>query len=223
MQDSLRINTDGNIKQQLAALDKKIKSCRICLDCPKYLPALTIEPRPICISSDKAQIAVAGQAPGLKVFETGIPFNDASGNRLRQWLDVSPQYFYNKDNFAIIPMGFCFPGYDNKGSDLPPRKECQQQWHAQLFSLMPQIKVVLAIGQYAQKWHIKQGLGKNLTETVSNWRDILRIKQPMGYHVFPLPHPSWRNTSWIKKNPWFSDELLPILRKIIKNKNGNLL
>lgn len=217
MLDSIELTKNYAASQQLANLTHKIAHCRICRDCPRYLPALPIEPRPVCISSSTALIAIAGQAPGLKVFETGIPFNDASGNRLRQWLDVTPQYFYNRDNFAIVPMGFCFPGYDNKGSDLPPRKECQQHWHGELFNLMPQIKVVLAIGQYAQKWHIKQGIGKNVTQTVANWRNILKTKQPKGYHVLPLPHPSWRNTSWIKKNPWFSEELLPVLQSIIRN------
>ncbi|AQS41775.1 MAG: Putative uracil-DNA glycosylase protein [Candidatus Tokpelaia hoelldobleri] len=199
----------------LASLDQQIKACRLCREAPRCPPPLPHEPRPVCILSASAHIAIAGQAPGMRVHETGIPFNDPSGNRLRNWLGVDRATFYNPAHFAIVPMGFCFPGYDAKGGDLPPRRECATLWHEAIFNAMPQIRLVLAIGQYAQRWHIAQGRQKNLTETVKNWRDILSRKQPRGYHVLPLPHPSWRNTAWLGKNPWFEEELLPELRQQI--------
>ncbi|RCL00185.1 MAG: putative uracil-DNA glycosylase protein [Candidatus Tokpelaia sp. JSC189] len=200
----------------IAGLRHEIAYCRICRDASSFSPALPHEPKPVCILSSKAQIAIAGQAPGLRVHETGIPFNDRSGNRLREWMGITRENFYNPEYFAIVPMGFCFPGYDKKGSDKPPRRECAEHWHGPLFTAMSQLKLVLAIGQYAQHWHITKNYGKSLTETVQKWREILTVKQPRGYHVLPLPHPSWRNTGWIKKNPWFSDELLPILRYLIE-------
>lgn len=196
-------------------LSEMIKKCRLCRDAPTYLPALPHEPRPVAWLSDCAEISIAGQAPGMRVHETGIPFNDPSGNRLRDWLNVTHKQFYDRNNFAIVPMGFCFPGYDAKGSDLPPRRECALHWHETVFKAMPQIKLVLAIGQYAQKWHIRTQKIQNVTNTVKNWRTIMNEQQPSGYHVLPLPHPSWRNTAWIKQNPWFEEELLPVLRKTI--------
>lgn len=200
----------------LCELQHEIALCRICRDAPRFLPALTHEPRPVCVPSPTAQVAIAGQAPGLRVHETGIPFNDPSGNRLREWMGITRDIFYNPEYFAIVPMGFCFPGYDSKGHDKPPRRECALAWHDAVFAAMPQLKLVLAIGHYAQHWHISSHYGKTLTETVMKWREILAAAQPRGYHVLPLPHPSWRNTGWLKKNPWFSEELLPVLKKLIK-------
>jgi len=202
--------------QTISELRRKIAACRVCRDTPCFLPPLGHEPRPVCILSSNAQIAIAGQAPGLRVHETGIPFNDPSGNRLREWMGITRDIFYNPEYFAIVPMGFCFPGYDVKGSDLPPRRECASCWHKAVFTAMPQLRLVLAIGHYAQRWHIIGNCGKTLTEMVGNWSEILAIKQPRGYHVLPLPHPSWRNTGWLKKNPWFSEELLPVLKKLVQ-------
>lgn len=200
---------------KLDALSKAIKKCRICRDTPCYIPGLPVEPHPVAWLSQTAEIVIAGQAPGMRVYETGIPFNDRSGDRLRDWLNVSREQFYNLKYFSIVPMGFCFPGYDSKGSDLPPRRECAPQWHEEIFQTMTQTKLVLAIGQYAQKWHIQTEKHRGVTDMVRNWRSIVKQRQPRGYHVLPLPHPSWRNTAWIKQNPWFEDELVPYLRKTV--------
>lgn len=203
----------------VAALSDQIKKCRICHDAPLFQPPMAVEPRPVCIISSNARIVIAGQAPGMRVYNTGIPFNDPSGDRLRDWLGIDRDTFYNPDNFAIVPMGFCFPGYDKNGGDLPPRKECALTWHDRIYEVMPQIDVVLAIGQYAQKYHLGTLRKRNLTETVKAWRDY--IKNPhlsgelQGKIVIPLPHPSWHNNNWIKKNEWFSSDLLPFLKDLV--------
>ncbi|EJF87982.1 hypothetical protein ME1_00946 [Bartonella vinsonii subsp. arupensis OK-94-513] len=197
-------------------LEKEIYSCRVCIQYPHYLPPLPHEPKPVVYLSDTASIAIAGQAPGLRVHETSIPFNDRSGERLRNWLNVTKEEFYNRSHFAIVPMGFCFPGYDQNKSDLPPRRECREIWHEKIFQAMPQIKLVLAIGSYAQKWHITELRHKTVSATVSDWRNILSIRQPRGYNVMPLPHPSWRNTSWLQKNSWFNEELIVYLQSLIR-------
>jgi len=173
------------------------------------------EPRPVTIISSKARILIAGQAPGLRVHQSGLPFDDASGDRLRQWLDVDRAAFYDRHRFAILPMGFCFPGYDTTGSDLPPRRECAPTWRATVLAAMPQIELVLAIGQYAQAWHLGPARRKSMTETVSAWKQYLLIND--GVPVLPLPHPSWRNSGWLKRHPWFEAELLPVLRNRVKN------
>ncbi|MCZ2159053.1 uracil-DNA glycosylase family protein [Bartonella sp. 220] len=197
-------------------LEKEIYSCRACIQHPHYLPPLPHEPKPVVYLSDRASIAIAGQAPGLRVHETSIPFNDRSGGRLRNWLNVTKEEFYNRSHFAIVPMGFCFPGYDQNKSDLPPRRECREIWHEKIFRAMPQIKLVIAIGSYAQKWHITKLRHKTVSATVSDWKNILSIRQPRGYHVMPLPHPSWRNTYWLQKNSWFNEELIVYLQSLIR-------
>jgi len=193
----------------LAALLARIRACRICRDTPTGRP-LPHEPRPVVVASSRARVLIAGQAPGTKVHASGIPFDDRSGDRLRDWLGVTPAQFYDADNFAIVPMGFCFPGLDAKGGDLPPRRECAPAWRAPLLALMPQIELVLAVGGYAQAWHMGVRRGASLTETVAGWRAALAGGP--GPRVLPLPHPSWRNTAWLKRNPWFEAELLPALR-----------
>ncbi|QQM29165.1 uracil-DNA glycosylase family protein [Martelella lutilitoris] len=201
-------------------LSRAIPACRICRDCPvggaeRRLPH---EPRPVAVLSARARILIAGQAPGLRVHETGIPFNDRSGDRLRDWMGIGREAFYDRSRFAILPMGFCFPGYDAKGSDLPPRRECAPEWREEAMAAMPQIELVLAIGMYAQKWHMGKMSRKTLTETVRNWRDsFLANRAP---RILPLPHPSWRNTGWLKKNPWFEDEVLPELKKAVRLYGG---
>ncbi|GAA5094117.1 uracil-DNA glycosylase family protein [Bartonella acomydis] len=202
--------------RKIIELEKKIYSCRVCHQQPFYLPPLPHEAKPVVYLSDTASIAIAGQAPGLRVHETSIPFNDRSGERLRDWLNVTKEEFYNRSLFAIVPMGFCFPGYDKNKSDLPPRRECREIWHEKIFQAMPQIKLVLAIGSYAQKWHITELKHKTVSATVKDWRNILSIHQPRGYNVMPLPHPSWRNTFWLQKNPWFNDELVVYLRNLVR-------
>lgn len=198
----------------IGELQQAISACRICRNQPvKGKPPLPHKPRPVATLSQTALVLIAGQAPGLRVHESGIPFNDASGDRLRGWLDVTRDEFYDPARFAILPMGFCFPGYDNKGSDLPPRIECAPFWRSRSLGAMPQIELILVIGQYAQAWHLGKRRHKNLTETVSHWRDYLLANDKP--RILPLPHPSWRNTGWLKKNPWFEAEVLPVLRQQI--------
>lgn len=203
--------------EHLDRLVREIRACRICVDAPRGRP-LPHEPRPVVVASPTARILIAGQAPGTRVHATGLPFNDASGDRLRGWMEVTREEFYDPSNFAIVPMGFCFPGQDAKGSDLPPRPECAPAWRPRLIALMPQIEIVLAVGSYAHRWHLKDLRQASLTGTVLGWRGIFeRTARPK---VLPLPHPSWRNTVWIRKNPWFEAELLPVLRAEIRSRIG---
>lgn len=202
-------------KSELERLADDIRRCRLCVEAPSGRP-LPHEPRPVVVPSATARILIAGQAPGTKVHLSGLPFNDASGDRLRQWLGVSREEFYDPANFAIVPMGFCFPGQDARGADLPPRRECAPRWRAQLIGLMPQIELVLAIGLYAQAWHMKAHKRASLTETVRNWRASL--VRADGASILPLPHPSWRNTGWLRQNPWFEAELLPVLQAEVRRR-----
>lgn len=201
----------------LETLRRSIKECRICRDEPLFPPSLPHEPNPVCVISDKARIAICGQAPGIRVHNTSLPFNDPSGDRLRQWLGTTREEFYNPAHFAIIPMGFCFPGYDKHGGDLPPRRECRKTWHDQVFAAMPQLELILVIGQYALAYHLPGHRGRNLTETVKNWRHFVETPNEAGHIVLPLPHPSWRNSGWLKRNPWFDAETVPALRAKIRS------
>lgn len=194
---------------ELDCLAGEIGACRICVDSPRGKP-LPHEPRPVAILSTTARIVVCGQAPGTRVHASGKPFTDPSGDRLRDWMGIGEDAFYDSRRLAIVPMGFCFPGLDAKGGDLPPRRECAPQWHARIFEAMPQIELMLAVGLYAQKWHLGDRRGASLTETVANWREILG--GTAGPAILPLPHPSWRNNAWIRKNPWFENDLLPALK-----------
>ncbi len=194
--------------ESLSALLRKIRACRICVETPMGAP-LPHEPRPVLSASTTARLAIFGQAPGNLVHQSGRPFTDPSGDRLREWMGVSKDQFYDESLIAIIPMGFCFPGYDSKGSDKPPRKECAIAWRARLMASMPNIKTAILVGGYSQKWHLGDKAGKNLTETVENWRRY-------SPRYFPTPHPSWRNNVWLKKNPWFEAELLPVLRRRVR-------
>lgn len=192
----------------LTPLLKEIRACRICVEAPLKTP-LPHEPRPIIQASKSARLAICGQAPGNIVNQTGIAFNDPSGDRLRQWIGVTRDEFYDEKRVAIIPMGFCFPGNDAKGGDLPPRKECAAQWREQLMSALPNIETIMLVGGYAQKWHLGKEASKSLTETVERWQEFMP-------DYFPTPHPSWRNTGWLKKHPWFEKKLLPVLRKQVR-------
>ncbi len=200
---------------ELARLTAEVRACRICVEQPVGRP-LPHEPRPVVVPSSTARILIASQAPGTKVHLSGVPFTDASGDRLRSWLGVTSDEFYDAEKFAIVPMGFCFPGQDAKGGDLPPRRECAPAWRERLMALMPQIDLVLTIGIYAQSWHMGSIRRPSLTETVMNWRAIWQA--PTATKVLPLPHPSWRNTGWLKRNPWFEMELLPFLRTEIRSR-----
>lgn len=196
----------------LVALAAQIRSCRICRDQPLGKP-LPHEPRPVFVESTKARVLIAGQAPGIRVHASGRPFTDPSGDRLRDWLGVTSEQFYNPDLFAIAPMGFCFPGLDKNGSDLPPRRECAPAWRADLLNAMPQIRLVVAVGAHAHRWHLGPAVSGTLTETVIQWREHTLRPLP----VFALPHPSWRNSGWLKRNPWFAVQLLPALKLALQN------
>lgn len=200
-------------ERQLEDLRHEIESCRRCRDNPVGVQ-LPHEPNPVVRLSSSARICIAGQAPGIRVHESSLPFNDPSGDRLRQWMGIDRDLFYDENRIAIVPMGFCFPGWDKKGGDLPPRKECRELWHDQLFELMPQIELVLVIGQYAQRYHMKELRKKTLTETVRNAVEIFENSQKP--QLLPLPHPSWRNSGWLKRNPWFEDQVLPLLKQEVR-------
>ncbi|MBO6552613.1 MAG: uracil-DNA glycosylase family protein [Roseitalea sp.] len=199
----------------LNELTRAITACRICRDMPEGTP-LPHEPRPVCVVSPTARIVICGQAPGTRVHASGRPFTDPSGDRLRAWLAVDEATFYDASRIAIVPMGFCFPGLDAKGGDLPPRKECARAWHGDLFAAMAQVELVIAIGQYAQAFHLGKARRKTLTETVAAWRDYESVPG-RPWRVIPTPHPSWRNTGWLKRNPWFESDLLPVLRAAVRN------
>ncbi len=196
------------MSRSLAPLLKEIRACRICIDAPDRAP-LPHDPRPVLQASRSARIAVFGQAPGNLVHQTGVPFNDPSGDRLRDWMGVTREAFYDPKKLAIIPMGFCFPGYDAKGGDLPPRRECARAWRERLMDALPNIETAILVGGYAQKWHLKARASKSLTDTVRGWRDVAPA-------FFPTPHPSWRNNAWLKKNPWFESDVLPALRRRVR-------
>ncbi|MEM6464226.1 MAG: uracil-DNA glycosylase family protein [Pseudomonadota bacterium] len=198
----------------LDGLLEQIAACRVCRDDPRYGLPLPHEPRPVCVASATAGVLIAGQAPGTRVHATGIPFNDPSGDRLRAWMNIGRDVFYDSTRIAIVPMGFCFPGLDKKGGDLPPRKECGELWRDRILRLLPRLRLVLVIGQYAHAYHLGSLREKTLTQTVENWRAIRAAgESPM---VYALPHPSWRNNAWLKRNPWFEADLLPVLRRDVK-------
>ena len=195
----------------LAALAKDIRACRVCRDTPRYGAPLKHEPRPVLQVSTSARLCIAGQAPGARVHASGQPYTDPSGVRLRNWLGLGEDIFYDPKIVAIVAMGFCFPGLDAHGGDLPPRRECAELWRKPLFALMPNLELILLVGQYAQKWHLgPKAIANGLSETVGAWREVYRpTDRP---RLIPLPHPSWRNNAWLKRNPWFETELLPVLR-----------
>jgi uracil-DNA glycosylase len=181
-----------------------IEAARACTLCTASLPH---GPRPVFQVDPKARVLIAGQAPGSAVHEHGVPFDDPSGNRLRDWMGIDRQTFYDPTRIAILPMGFCYPG-KGKSGDLPPLAICAEVWREKFLAILPDIKLTLVIGQYAQRWHLPESK-LNLTETVRGWRDN-------SADVIPLPHPSPRNNIWLKKNPWFETELVPELKNRVK-------
>ena len=195
-------------------LQRRIEQCRICVEAPTMRAPLPHEPRPVLRLPPNARLCIAGQAPGARVHASGLPFDDRSGDRLRDWMGVTRDEFYDPDRVAFIPMGFCFPGYDANGSDMPPRRECRATWHDRVFETMPYIELVLAIGAYAQTYHLGRRKAPRMTETVRAWRDHLRRNERPT--VMPLPHPSWRNTGWLRSNPWFEEDVLPVLRERVR-------
>ena len=186
----------------LEQLTLEIRACTLCAH------ALPMGPRPVLQVSESARILIVGQAPGIRVHQTGVPFDDPSGNRLRAWMGIDKNVFYDAEKIAIVPMGFCYPG-TGKSGDLPPRPECAPTWRAKLLDQLPQISLTLVIGQYAQAWHLGRLAKDNLTETVKAWQEF-------GRNVIPLPHPSPRNNIWLKKNPWFEQEVIAALQQQVR-------
>lgn len=184
--------------ENLNSILREVKNCKLC---EAHLP---LGANPVLSVHSQSKILIIGQAPGTKVHATGIPWNDPSGNELRRWLDVDSNTFYDPEIFGIMPMGFCYPGR-GRGGDLPPRKECAPTWHSMLSSQMPNLKLILLIGAYAQSYYLGERRRNNLTETVKNFKEYLP-------NYFPLVHPSPRNRLWMRKNPWFETEVLPELR-----------
>lgn len=176
-----------------------ISQCTLCKD------VLPHEPRPVLQANEKSKIVIIGQAPGSKVQLSGVPWQDQSGNTLRAWLGIDTNVFYNAEIFALLPMGFCYPG-KGKSGDLPPRPECAPLWHQQVWEKMQAVELTILIGQYAQDYYLKSSKKMNLTERVKNYELYLQD----GF--LPLPHPSPRNRFWLKKNLWFEQELLPVLK-----------
>lgn len=184
----------------------EIATCRLCAD--RFAATHTAHsPRPVVWFRPEAKLLIAGQAPGMRVHNSGKPFDDPSGNRLRQWLGIDADEFYDMSRVAIVPMAFCFPGYDAQGRDLQPPRICGQTWHKDVMTLLTQIRLTVLVGGHAMRWHL--GTRAPVSKVVANWRDY-------SPRIFPLPHPSWRNTAWLKRNPWFERDLLPPLRKRVR-------
>lgn len=191
---------------EAGALAAEIAACRRCA--ARFATTNTAHaPRPVVWFRPGARLLIAGQAPGLRVHRSGRPFDDPSGVRLRDWLGLSEAEFYDRDRVAIVPMAFCFPGYDAKGADLPPPAICGQTWHARVMAALRNVRLRVLVGGHAHRFHLATCMG--VTETVRRWRDH-------GPGIFALPHPSWRNSAWLKKNPWFGEEVLPALRAAVR-------
>lgn len=193
----------------MQSLLKKIRECRVCA---AHLPH---EPKPVLRAHNNARLLLVGQAPGRRVHETGIPWNDPSGDTLREWLQLTREQFYDERQIAIVPAGFCYPG-KGKSGDLPPRPECAPLWHPPLLAAMPKIKLTLLIGSYAQAFYLKEHAKPTLTQTVANYNEYLPS-------FLPLPHPSPRNRLWLRRNPWFAEEVLPILREQVSKALSGLV
>jgi len=187
------------VNQEFSQLLTKVPACEVCT------ADLPLGPRPIVKMAPTSKVLIIGQAPGTKVHESGVPWDDKSGDRLREWLNLPKDTFYDEGQIAIMPMGFCYPGVDKNGGDKPPRPECAPLWHEALLACLPNIELTLLIGAYAQKRYLGKDREKSMTATVANWANY-------APNYVPLPHPSWRNTFWLKKNPWFETDLLPVLR-----------
>lgn len=199
-------NTDASTApEDLAA---QIRVCDLCRD--RFAATATRHaPRPVVWFRPGTRILIAGQAPGARVHAAGVPFSDPSGDRLRDWLGLDEAAFYDRERVSIVPMAFCFPGYNAAGSDLPPPPLCAQTWRGRVMVALGDVPLTLLVGGYAQKWHLGAPARAGVTRTVEAW-------QSFAPRVFPLPHPSWRNTGWLKKNPWFADDLLPQMRRRVK-------
>ena len=184
-----------------------VERARACSVCERSVPALPNEARPIVIGTQRSRIRIISQAPGLRAHNKRLPFYDPSGVRLREWLAVDEDAFYNPDNFAITPMGFCFPGYDDKGGDLPPREECAPLWQDKVSRALPGVELTLLVGMYAQKRYLGGDMERTLTDTVRSWKRY-------GPSVIPLPHPSWRNNAWLKRHDWFAEVIAHLRHRV---------
>jgi uracil-DNA glycosylase len=200
---------------RLADLLVRIRACRICITHPAGAP-LPHAPRPIIRASVTAKIAVCGQAPGTRVHASGLPFDDRSGDRLRSWMGVDRATFYDEAQIATVPMGFCFPGTGKTGADLPPRAECAALWRAAVFEALPNLELLLLVGSYAIAWHLPDRARRPMAETVADWSTILDDPGAGGPAKLPLPHPSWRNTGWLKANSWFERDVVPVVRSRVR-------
>jgi len=190
----------------MSDLADQIRGCRLCA--ARFAATETAhEPRPVVWFRPTARLLVAGQAPGMRVHGSGRPFDDPSGRRLRAWMGLSNCEFYDKSRVAIVPMAFCFPGHDARGADLPPPRICGETWHHRVMEALGTLELVLLVGGHAHRYHL--GTRRSVTDTVRDWRSF-------APGIFPLPHPSWRNTAWLKRNPWFEADLVPELRKRIQ-------
>ena len=184
----------------LQAVLADIAACRACA------PELPHEPRPVVRVTPATRLLICGQAPGRRVHESGLPFTDPSGDRLRGWMGLDYETFYGRPEIGVAAMAFCFPGTNPKGGDFPPPPRCAQLWRPQLLAELPKVELTLLVGGYAQAWALGDRMGSNMTQTVRAWRDYAPA-------ILPMPHPSWRNTGWLKRNPWFEDEVTPYLRQ----------
>jgi uracil-DNA glycosylase len=184
------------------SLDAILADIAACRACAGELPH---EPRPVTRVSAQTRLLICGQAPGRRVHESGIPFDDPSGERLRSWMGIDRATFYGRPEIGVAAMAFCFPGTNPRGGDYPPPPRCAQLWRPPLMAALPKMELTLLVGGYAQAWALGDRARRNMTETVAAWTDYLP-------HYLPMPHPSWRNTAWLKRNPWFEDEVTPYLR-----------
>ena len=196
----------GAFDDSAAALGARVAACRLCEG--RFAATATAHaPRPVVWFDPRARLLIAGQAPGARVHASGRPFTDPSGDRLRDWTGLDEAAFYDRARVAIVPMAFCFPGYDARGADLPPPPICAATWRATVLAALPEVRLTLLVGGAAIRWHLG---ARDVTATVANWR------APAARGVFPLPHPSWRNTGWLKRHPWFAADLLPALRERVR-------
>lgn len=194
---------------KVSGLDRILADARACTLCAPHLPK---GPRPVVAADVSARILIIGQAPGTRVHATGIPWNDPSGDRLREWMGLDKATFYDTSCVAIVPMGFCYPG-KGKSGDLPPRPECAPAWHEPIIGRLPDISLTLLLSRWALQYYLGTRMGRNVTETVRAWRDF-------APSCFPLPHPSPRNNLWLRRNPWFEQDVVPAMKQAVKDALG---
>jgi uracil-DNA glycosylase len=193
-------------KTDAKALEEAVAAARACTLCAKELP---LGPRPVLLVRPTTRLLIVSQAPGTRVHETGLPFNDRSGDRLRDWLGIDRDTFYGNERLGIMGVGLCYPGVDEKGGDKPPMKICAPTWHPRIRPLLTEVKLTLLVGSYAQAYYLGKQQRGSMTETIAAWREYLP-------EFLPLPHPSWRNIAWLKRHPWFERDVLPMLRKRVR-------